>query len=242
MNALTLSPQTFQELQTFVGLISSTNMIPQSFVDKKTGTINKGDILIAMMMGVEVGLNPIQSLQNVAVIKGRPSIWGDAMLGLCQKHPDFISIDESFNDSTMTATCTVKRRGGKPHSQTFSEEDAKNAKLLPAANDYTPWKRYPKRMISMRARGFALRNQFADALLGLISSEEARDYIDHDEIIIEEEKKTEYYNDTDFNNNFGKWEKVISTGKMTAENLITKIETKAPLTEKQMQILEGIQA
>ena len=165
MNALTLSPQTFQELQTFVGLISSTNMIPQSFVDKKTGTINKGDILIAMMMGVEVGLNPIQSLQNVAVIKGRPSIWGDAMLGLCQKHPDFISIDESFNDSTMTATCTVKRRGGKPHSQTFSEEDAKNAKLLPAANDYTPWKRYPKRMLAMRARGFALRNQFADALL-----------------------------------------------------------------------------
>lgn len=39
-----------------------------------------------------------------------------------------------------------------------------------------PWQQYPKRMLQMRARGFALRDKFADVLGGLISAEEARDY------------------------------------------------------------------
>ena len=39
-----------------------------------------------------------------------------------------------------------------------------------------PWTQYPKRMMQMRARGFALRDKFADALGGLITVEEAQDY------------------------------------------------------------------
>jgi hypothetical protein len=229
-------------------------MIPQSFVDKKTGTANKGDILIAMMMGVEVGLNPIQSLQNITVINGRPCVWGDAMLGLCQKHPKFRGIRETFDDSTMTATCTISRDGNE-HTQTFSKADAELAKLLPAANDYTPWKKYPKRMLAMRARGFALRNQFADALLGLVSAEEAEDMPQNEyemmdvtpqktepEKIETKESELKYYDQTDFDNNMPKYEDYLKTGK-PMNSLIAKMESKGlKITEKQMQILEGIQA
>ena len=38
-----------------------------------------------------------------------------------------------------------------------------------------PWQQYPDRMLQMRARGFALRDTFADVLRGLISREEAED-------------------------------------------------------------------
>ena len=51
--------------------------------------------------------------------------------------------------------------------------DANRAGLL---NRSGPWKSYPDRMLKMRARGFALRDVFADALGGMISAEEANDY------------------------------------------------------------------
>jgi hypothetical protein len=51
--------------------------------------------------------------------------------------------------------------------------DAKRAGLLGKAG---PWAQYPARMLALRARGFALRNAFADALRGLITAEEAQDY------------------------------------------------------------------
>jgi hypothetical protein len=55
----------------------------------------------------------------------------------------------------------------------FSVEDAKRAGLW---GKQGPWTAYPKRMLSMRARGFAIRDCFADVLKGLITAEEAQDY------------------------------------------------------------------
>ena len=42
---------------------------------------------LAMQHGGEVGLSPMQSLQSIAVINGRPTIWGDAALALVQACP-----------------------------------------------------------------------------------------------------------------------------------------------------------
>jgi hypothetical protein len=55
----------------------------------------------------------------------------------------------------------------------FSVEDAKRAGLW---GKQGPWSAYPKRMMQMRARGFALRDAFPDVLKGLITAEEAEDY------------------------------------------------------------------
>jgi hypothetical protein len=48
-----------------------------------------------------------------------------------------------------------------------------------------PWTQYPKRMLAMRARGFALRNAFADVLRGLVTAEEAGDYQHIDTVSID---------------------------------------------------------
>jgi hypothetical protein len=72
----------------------------------------------------------------------------------------------------MVATCVVVRKGMDPVARTFSVEDAKMAKLWEKQG---PWSDYPKRMLQMRARGFACRDAFPDALRGIISREEAED-------------------------------------------------------------------
>ena len=161
-----LQPQNMGEAMEMAKMLSGSQMVPRSYQGKPQ------DALVAMMMGTELGLNPIQSLQHIAVINGKPSIYGDALLALVQSHPKFGGIEETFDDSKMTAYCTVWRKDGTKHTQAFSAEDAKAAGLW---GKQGPWKQYPKRMLAWRARGFAVRNQFADALAGLITVEEARD-------------------------------------------------------------------
>lgn len=161
-----LAPRSIDEAMQIAKMLSDSTLVPPQYKQKPE------DTLVAMLLGSELGLNPIQSLQNIAVINNRPSIYGDALAALVQNHPAFGGMEESFDDASMTATCTVWRKGGTHHIQTFSREDATVAGLW---NKSGPWKQYPKRMLTMRARGFALRGQFADALAGLITREEAED-------------------------------------------------------------------
>ncbi len=103
----------------FAQLVAKSTLAPTAFRGKPE------DILIAIMMGHEVGLKPMQSLQNIAVINGRPSLWGDAMLALVQAHPKFEYIKEE--DDGVQATCIIKRKNADPHTVTFSMDDAQNA-------------------------------------------------------------------------------------------------------------------
>jgi hypothetical protein len=71
-----LRPQTFEQLGQFAAMAARSSMVPQAYRGKPE------DIMLAVQMGSEVGLAPMQALQNIAVINGRPSIYGDAALAL----------------------------------------------------------------------------------------------------------------------------------------------------------------
>ncbi len=159
-----LTPTSLAEAMKFAELIANSSICPTGFKGKP------GDVLVAVQMGMEVGLKPIQAIQNIAVINGRPSIWGDSVLALIMRHPHYEWIKEDVFEKE--AICTIKRRGEEPHTVKFTLDDARAAGLL---NKDGPWKTYPKRMMQMRARGFACRDKFADALKGLVLAEEAMD-------------------------------------------------------------------
>lgn len=156
-------PTNMEQAMKLAELVARSDLAPKDYRGKP------GNVFVAMQMGHELGLSPMQSIQNIAVINGRPSVWGDALLALCQAHPSFVDIIET--DDGQTATCAVKRRGRTDVERSFSMDDAKRANLLGNAT----WKTYPQRMRQMRARGFALRDAFADALRGLSSAEEQED-------------------------------------------------------------------
>ena len=71
-----LSPQSFEQAVKFSEMLSDSDLVPKDFKGKP------GNCLIAMQWGSEIGLKPLQSLQNLAIINGRPSLWGDAVLAL----------------------------------------------------------------------------------------------------------------------------------------------------------------
>jgi hypothetical protein len=161
-----LVPTTLAEAMDYAKMIADSAFCPKDFKGKP------GDVLVAMQMGAEVGLKPLQALQNIAVINGRPSIWGDAAMALVLASPVCEDVIERVLADNGGYSCIAKRKGQEPREYTFTIEDAKRANLWGKAG---PWTQYPPRMLQMRARGFALRDKFADVLKGLILAEEAMD-------------------------------------------------------------------
>lgn len=128
----------------------------------------------AITLGLDLGITPIQAVQSIAVINGRPSIWGDLALALVRASPLCEDVEETLagEGDKMVATCIAKRKGAKPSTGQFTVDDAKRAQLW---NKSGPWQQYPKRMLQLRARAFALRDAFPDVLKGISIREEVED-------------------------------------------------------------------
>lgn len=165
-----LALATMEDAFRFAKMVAASEFAPKDFRGKPESC------LLAVQHGSEVGLGPMQSLQSIAVINGRPSVWGDAALALVMGSPvcEYVRETVAGDGESMVATCECKRRGyPKPTTVSFSVADAKKAALWGKTG---PWSQYPRRMLQLRARGFALRDAFPDVLKGLVTAEEAQDY------------------------------------------------------------------
>jgi hypothetical protein len=165
-----LALATFDDAFRFAKMVAASDFAPKDFRGKPESC------LLAIQHGSEVGLSPMQSLQSIACINGRPSVWGDAALALVMGSPvcEYVRETVDGDGDSMVATCEAKRRGyDKPTVVRFSVADAKKAGLW---GKQGPWASYSRRMLQMRARGFALRDTFPDILRGLVTAEEAQDY------------------------------------------------------------------
>jgi len=161
------------EVFQLAGIIVSSGMAPK-------GMNTPEQAAVAILTGMEVGLSPIQSVNAIAVINGRPTMWGDAVLALVQGSGLLIDIEEKVvgEGQSMKAVCRVDRKSRKTATvREFSYADAQKANILNNA----VWKTYPKRMMQMRARSMALRDCFPDVLSGIHMREEVQDYKPLDE-------------------------------------------------------------
>lgn len=233
-----LSPQTFEQAVRFSHMLADSDFVPKDFKGKP------GNCLIAMQWGAEIGLKPLQSLQNLAVINGRPALWGDSVIAIVRGSPLCEYVIE--NDDGHTAYCRVKRRGEPEQTRAFSMDDAKAAGL---AGKQGPWVQYPKRMRQMRARAFAMRDVFPDVLRGLPVAEEVMDtpterHMGQAEQV---ERTTEpakpaalpFYPQEQFVANLPTWRGLIAEGRATAEAIIAKASTKGQLTQEQQDAIRA---
>jgi len=158
-------PRNFEGLYRMSEIFAASGLMPK-------GIDTPASVFVAITMGLEVGLSPMQAVQNIAVINNRPCLWGDSVLALVRASGLLEDFDET--DDGETATCTAYRKGQtKPIIRKFSMSDARQAEL---AGKSGPWKQYPKRMRQMRARSWTLRDGFGDVLKGLHVAEEVQDY------------------------------------------------------------------
>lgn len=163
------APKSTAEAMELAKTLASSQLIPKAFQQRPD------DVFVAMMWSHSLGIPIVQGLQGIAVINGKPSLYGDALLAVCMGSGQMADIEETVtgNADNLTATCKVTRRGKPtPVVSTFSIADARAAGLLGKPG---PWKQYTSRMLKMRARAFALRDAFPDVLSGIASAEEIQD-------------------------------------------------------------------
>jgi hypothetical protein len=175
---LAIVPTTFEQVWRLAQVATSAGTVKSP---------EQGSMII--MHGLEIGIPPMMALERIAIINGRKCIWGDGVPAL----PIARGLVEDWHEEIagtgdeMTATCSVKRKGQKSWViRMFSVADAKQAGLWQTeavvkrrgrdGNSYetkndSPWYRYPKRMLTMRAR-VAFRDAFPDVYSGLHLAEE----------------------------------------------------------------------
>lgn len=153
------------ELERWSKIVAASQLAPK-------GLGSPHAIAFAIQQGLELGLGPAQALQSIAVINGKATVYGDTALALVKAHRDFLDHVEP-EPVDGVATVTSKRRGCTDITRTYSVDDAKRAGLWGKSG---PWTTNPNRMLQLRARSFALRDQFPDVLRGVGIAEEVRDY------------------------------------------------------------------
>jgi hypothetical protein len=177
------APTTLAEAMELAGMLASSTMVPKSFQG------NPGNCFLAMQWGAELEMKPLQAIQCIAVINGKPGIYGDA--GKAMLLNKGCQIDERDIDEirqTGIASCTIARRGRVPVTRTFSIEDAKRARLWEKDG---PWQLYPYRQLAWRAFWFAARDAAADILRGMAGVEELADVeIEVTGTVVQEPAKT----------------------------------------------------
>ena len=126
----------------------------------KSGLAPKGmntpeALTVAIMQGMEIGLPPMMAINKIAVVNGRPTLWGDAIPALLWANG--FKLREWIDGDS--AHCEVTRPTGEVIERKFSTDDARKAGLW---GKQGPWAQYPDRMKAMRARGFASRDGAPD--------------------------------------------------------------------------------
>lgn len=171
-------PSSWSEIVAIASAICRAKMAPKSYCDRD-GNPFPDKVAVSIMHGMEVGMTPMAALQSIAVINGMPSLYGDGMLAVVRASgllEDFVEELEWDGKGPLKAVCRVKRRG----EPTWGVMDCARDDCIKAGwwSKDGPWKATPHRMMQMRARGWALRDKFADVLRGLRSAEEVEDMVD----------------------------------------------------------------
>lgn len=160
-------PTSLAEARELAKDLADSDLVPKQYQGKP------GNVLVAIQWGAELGMKPLQAMQNIAVINGKPSIYGDTGKALLQANGcQIIEWDAREVEGQGMAKCTIKRTGRPDVTRTFTIDDAKRARLWGKEG---PWTNYPFRQMAWRAFWFAARDGASDILKGMAGAEELAD-------------------------------------------------------------------
>ena len=165
-----LSPK-MQEVMAFSIELSKSQIVPTAYAGRPSA------IFAAIQYGKELGLGPMVSLQNIAVINGKPSLGSDMMMGLAMKHPEFGGyeiIEETDEKAVVKIARVLSKLGNKVvwYTASFTIKDARRAGLIDPSKSQSAWVKWLPNMLLHRAKTFAVRKAFPDAFMGLYTIEE----------------------------------------------------------------------
>jgi len=180
-----IAPQSFEDIQRVAKALVAAGLGSSAWNDTDETKLAKATAQI--MTGLELGLPPMQALSNIAIINGRPLIFGSMVPALIHRAGHKYRHWIEGEGNAMKGIAEIVRADGTTYRSEFSVADAKRAKLWDerekvqkkgkggqsyTADNDSPWHRYPKDMLCWRACSRVVKIGAPDVLAGVYVREE----------------------------------------------------------------------
>lgn len=163
--ALAIVPHTLDEVRSLATQFAKSSLLPPDLRGKEA------DVFVTILAGAELGMPPMAALRGIHVVKGKPILSADSMVGVVLGR----GVAKYFRctDETPTSVTYETLRDGMPEPQrcTWTMEDAKRAGL-----QGDNWSKYPRAMLKARCKAALARDVYPDVLAGCYEEDEAREF------------------------------------------------------------------
>ena len=149
-------PKTVDQSMWLAKTIAESGMAP-------AGMDTPQKLIVAMINGAGLGLSAMQSIQNIHVIKGKPTLSADLMGAITRSSRACLYLRETVA-TTERVTMTTARTDDPDHefTRTWTLEDAKRAGLAGSST----WRSYPRQMLRARCLSEICRAVFPEVVGG----------------------------------------------------------------------------
>lgn len=165
------SMENFKEIFDIGKMFASSTLVPQAYQGKSM------DCTIAVDMANRMGVSPMMVMQNLYVVKGKPSWSGQACTALIEGSGKFKAVHHIYTGEKGTDSrgCYVEAvRVNNGEKVEGAEVTIAMAKAEGWINN-SKWKNMPELMLAYRASAFFARVHIPNALMGVYVEGEVED-------------------------------------------------------------------
>lgn len=163
----------FQALFDMGKMFSVSNLVPQHYQGRPM------DCAIAVDMANRMGVSPMMVMQNLYVVKGKPTWSGQACMSMIKGSTEFINVRPVYTGERNTDTwgCYIqaeyKNTGEVVKGTEVTIQMAKTEGWYGKSG--SKWQTIPEQMLAYRAAAFFARVYIPNALMGVYVEGEAED-------------------------------------------------------------------
>lgn len=179
LNGTFANSQNFQEIFNIGKMFASSTLVPQAYQGKPM------DCTIAVDMANRMNVSPMFVMQNLYVVKGKPSWSGQACMSMVKASPNFKDVKHVYTGEKGTDTwgCYVKGIRvsdgevviGPEVTIAMAKAEKWYSKIDKYGNETSKWKTMPELMLAYRASAFFARVHIPNALMGCAVEGEVED-------------------------------------------------------------------
>lgn len=161
----------FNQLLRMADMLSKSSLVPQTYQGRPQ------DCFVALEYANRIGITPLYAMQNLYVVKGKPSWSGQACMALIKASGAFDDVRLVYTGTKGTDNrgCYVTALRRSDGQQVDGTEITISMAKAEGWTSNSKWRSMPEQMLGYRAAAFFARLHCPEALMGLQTAEEVYD-------------------------------------------------------------------
>jgi hypothetical protein len=163
--------EAFNQLVRVASAFSKTSLVPEAYRGKPE------DCMVAIDMANRMGMPPLMVMQNLYVVKGKPSWSGQACMSMIHANPRFSDAHPVFfgEKGADSRGCRIEAIRVSDGEMVYGTDVTISMAKAEGWMSNSKWKNMPEQMLAYRAAAFFARVYCPDALMGIQVEGEAED-------------------------------------------------------------------